>query len=765
MLVFEVAGQIQDFATAIQKVSGSLSLLDEEELQKDDGNISTAYLLIPDARALRHIESLWKRWTSGEKLPIGFAKWRDVFATLRELRTWGPQDRVSDLDHDILSQEIEGRNDTELVNLEIEFVFRKNDFSSSLSKVINNLKNAGGKIISQADISEIAYQAILVSLPVSEIRNIIDSKDSPLVWEDAIQYIRPQSISATSETAEPIKMGPVPSFTPSEASILALIDGTIISKHPLLDAHLNVEDLFGLEAQAIIADRQHGTAMASLIIHGDLNNSEPPLPRKIHVTPVLGAGDRFPEDRLIIDLIHQAVISMRNEKNPSAQFITIINLSLGDARRPFFGKLSAWARLIDTLSYKYGILFIVSAGNINDAFQIPSFQSMYDFENATDETKSKAVIEALNNVAGHRGIFSPAETVNGLTIGASNKDWMQERVESNSMINPFPNLTMINPSSALGPGFARSVKPDLIFPSGREHLTFSSTMENLKVRPSGRATRAGGVKVAAPPIQGDEASVGYSNGTSAATAIASRTAHRIHDALEREYKAEFLGLEPRQRATLLKALLIHPATWPEETAALIKEVVGPQNNQKHAQQKDNIRRFLGYGTYDPDDAVACASDRATFWTVGALKRDQRIPIHVPIPTSYTAKPRFHSISATLAWMTPTNPGRKSYRSVRLELNEPGSLSELSVSTDKAQPDRNQSKRGTVFSRTWSGKKAARLLPNKNFVIEVQRQPDSGTPIDDDIHFALAVTLNMPGVEEIYEEVRQRIRPRPIPVGL
>jgi hypothetical protein len=41
-------------------------------------------------------------------------------------------------------------------------------------------------------------------------------------------------------------------------------------------------------------------------------------------------------------------------------------------------------------------------------------------------------------------------------------------------------------------------------------------------------------------------------------------------------------------------------------------------------------------------------------------------------------------------------------------------------------------------------------------LTVQRDPDQGTTIDDPIPFGLAVTLAMPGVVEIYEQVRQRL---------
>jgi hypothetical protein len=47
---------------------------------------------------------------------------------------------------------------------------------------------------------------------------------------------------------------------------------------------------------------------------------------------------------------------------------------------------------------------------------------------------------------------------------------------------------------------------------------------------------------------------------------------------------------------------------------------------------------------------------------------------------------------------------------------------------------------------------------------VQRDPDQGTHVDEPIPFGLAITLAMPGVVEIYEQVRLRlaIAPRAVP---
>lgn len=127
LLVFEVRGSIQTFVNAIGKVQG-LEFIDQEELEGDEQDKNPAvYLLVPDSRALNEIVSLWQRWNQGEILKTGFTPWRDVFATLRDIRPWGPQDRVQADERDIIAAEVSAMADDERIRLEIELVFRSAD--------------------------------------------------------------------------------------------------------------------------------------------------------------------------------------------------------------------------------------------------------------------------------------------------------------------------------------------------------------------------------------------------------------------------------------------------------------------------------------------------------------------------------------------------------------------------------------------------------------------------------------------------------------
>lgn len=758
--MFEVRGSIQPFINAIRHVPGLLELIDEEELEGDEQDPKpTIYLLVPDARALSNIASLWHRWTQREPLGTGFAPWRDVFATLRNIRPWGPKDRLQDEERNIIAEEIAHKADAEKVRLEIELVFRASEVhAANTEEDLNNaIVAAGGRIINRCRIADIGYHAILAELTVVAVRGIISMTPASIAGFDPVMHIRPQSMATTIEVGEAEITVQYEPLVIDRPPILALLDGVPVAQHPLLAGALVVEDQFGLEPFALVADRHHGTAMASLIMYGDRNKVEHRLGRLIHLVPVLGANDKFPDDRLIIDMIYQAVLAMREGDEPSAPDILIVNLSLGNTRKPFHGQMSVWARLIDRLSYRFGILFVISAGNHPARFDVPGFANFSQFEGSTEAQRAHGAMSALGQLVTERRLLSPSESVNGVTVGGANLDAVSQtdRRPAYGNIDPFPNLTTSNPSSALGPGFANSVKPDILMPGAKEHIRFVTSGTTLSVKPSGPA-RAHGLKVAAPPRNGVESVEHFTDGTSAAAALASRTCHQIHDALETAYGDAFMTLTHAQRATLLKALLVHTASWPQAASELIKQVLGPADNRQHVRQRDNIRRFLGYGLADPDAAVACTEDRATFWTSGTLQREQEVTIQIPIPICINGQAKLHALYATLAWFTPVLPGRQSYRAVRLTLTDSDEMSSLRVEAAKAQPDQNQGRRGTVFSRRWEGTQAPVVDANQVVTLTVQRQPDQGSPIDETIPFAVAITLTMPGIMQIYDEVRARL---------
>ncbi|WP_314103859.1 S8 family peptidase [uncultured Stenotrophomonas sp.] len=763
-------GEVSKFSDAVRDVPG-LEWIDEEDLAGEpDSSAGLAYLMVPDARALAELTSLWSYWKTDGILPHGLTKWSKVFSLLADLRPWGPRDRVDPFDAAEIELALE-QDPSELLRLELELVYRRSPVRGAEARlaVEQKVMEAGGRIIGHSRIDQIHYDALLVELPRSSVSAVLTYSQASVAGADEVMHIRPQAVATSVHVDDEggATRPPLPSAVRRELGepILALLDGVPMAGHSLLSTHLSVDDVFELEPTSPVSSRVHGTAMASLLIHGDLGDRQSALPRRIHTVPVIHSPDEgdetFPSQRLLVDVIYQAVVSMREGEDASSPHVLIINLSLGNRRARFHGRISPWARLLDYLAYRYGILFVVSAGNTSEPLLVADFAGRIAFEDSSPELRARSMIKAVGGFMAQRTIISPAESVNSLTVGASNEDSVSPDARSRSsvLIDPYASLLICNPSSTLGPGYSNAVKPDVLMPGGKERVSvIRSDDQGIWVEPGGPG-RSNGLKVARPPVAGVEASEGYTTGTSASAALVSRTCHRIHDALERAYGEAFLILPSPQRAVLLKVLLAHAARWPAETVTLIQSCLGPEDRRQHVRRKDNVRRFIGYGVVDAEAAVTCADDRATVWATGLIGRDQVVTVSMPIPSVMGGKALPHEIVATLGWFTPVIAGARAYRSVRLWLAEPD-IEGLGIKVSSDQPDTNQARRGTLYSRRWDGRKVANIVDGAHIKLNLQRQPDQDAAVVDDlIPFAIAITVCMPDVAGVYEEVRQRLEVR------
>ena len=143
--------------------------------------------------------------------------------------------------------------------------------------------------------------------------------------------------------------------------IVALLDGLPIENHRLLKDRLVVDDPDNWVTDYLVGERIHGTAMASLILHGELDANEQSLPSKIYVRPIMRPGpidfktnrriECIPDNILPTDILYRAVHLMFEGEGgsvpASAPSVRVINLSIGDPAHPLDHFPSPWARLVD----------------------------------------------------------------------------------------------------------------------------------------------------------------------------------------------------------------------------------------------------------------------------------------------------------------------------------------------------------------------------------------------------------------------------------
>ncbi|RWL85951.1 MAG: S8 family peptidase [Mesorhizobium sp.] len=766
LLVFELTGGVMQFTEAVRLVPGLEFLgvedLDEDELDSDP----VVYLMVPSEAALRNIVTLWRGWQQNGTVPYRFSAWKTMLSQLRNIRPWGPQDRVTAADHDILVEE--HARDTALHRVEVELVFRRNGEMTE-AQVRTAILAVGGTVVSRSRITGAGYHALLADLPGQALADVIARNPAGLAGVEAVLQIRPQSVFQLVPSEEVDGLPAGAALALNGDPIAAIFDAVPLSQHPRLAGTLSIDDPFDLEGQAV-GMRTHGTAMASAVVHGDINAAwERSLERRVHFVNMLYATadaalpERFP-DLLPADMFERAVLAMRTGDVPTAQHVLIVNASLGDANKPFAGRLSGWARVVDHLSATYGILFVISARNHHAPLETLDMTAGA-FEALDPAERVRVALRASAKQLTTRRVLAPAEAMNAITVGALHADQF-------IYPNPLPaynfdvwaDTGLCSVSSALGPGHNGATKPEILAPGGRHHVRLSPQGDHHHLVPlTTNAAAFGGIAVAAPPSStslGPDV-VARSIGTSVAAALATGVAVRAHEALEAAYP-DFGALPSAQRACLLKALLVHGARWTNARDLLI-EVLGPSEGKYSYRQKDNVRRYIGYGAYDPELIINCADDRATLWAVGTLIADQGQRFRIPWPATMTAKAQPHGLSATLAWLSPPRPGAVAYRAVRMKIVEPAQLGTAGIKASGIQPDPKQAHKGTVVHRRWDGDKAAAVAADGFFELDVQREADDGDMAAD---FAIVVTLEMPGEVEVYNQVLNRVALKPqVPIAV
>jgi len=794
VVVFEIAGTVEDFLNALVRVDGFELMAEYETAFAPDDDFAVKdkrkatkgqdrsdkrvpgrlYLAMPDVQALKELVRLWEIWRAGGNLGKGRAPFAHLFGQLHALRPWGPQDRIPAETVAFWREESERFPDRP-VRTEVELWYRGNPSRrEEASQTVRTLVGeSGGQVVHEAVIPEIAYHGMLIDIPSGEVQNLLSQQPVKLALADGVMFLRPQSLMLDPQDVEAAEDESVAERTGQPAAaqpVAALLDGVPVPAHALLVNRLTLDDPDDLQSRTLVSGRVHGTAMASLIVHGDCNEPNQPLSRPLYVRPVMILGEdgqeRTESDRLVIDTIYRAVVRMKGSEGQEATAPTVflINLSMGDTRRPFAGLVSPLARLLDFLSYRYNVLFLVSGGNVTDALVIPDYEQWTAFEAADPKDRERAVVAAINAAKQERTMLSPAESLNALTIGGQHRDNVSARLGAQFAVDPFENERLPNVSSGLGLGYRRMVKPELYFPAGREHLRFQSAGDGLvvKVCPTRRLY---GLNAAAPDPtgQGKLDYMALSGGTSSATALATRAGHKIFDAMmDSEAGSLLADTAPDFYAVVVKALLVHGARWDATDDILLKSIFGPADLHRFIERGENCSRFIGFGVADVGVAMECSANRATLVGAGTIAAEAAHGYRIPLPACLERVTDPRSLTVTVAWFSPIKSGHQRYRSLRLEADAlyPPPVA-LGVERKGApQPADATVKRGSVFHEQYFGTAAVPFVDDGHLVLRVWCKEDAGSSGGELVRYGIAVTIESENALPIYDQIQQRLRVRP-----
>jgi len=779
VLVIEIVGSIDKFANAVKRIKGLEWLLEiEEDAIPSDGDFydvkhpdkelgGRLYLVMTNHQALHQMLSLWNQYKENSQMEFewGLAKFRQLFQYLREIRYWDVQDRLAETGilkawkEDLLA------NNSRMIRFQTELWYRNSAEKRRLSEqtVANLIQQLGGTILSRCVIQEIAYHSLLAELPASSIQEIIANPRTSLVECDGIMFFRPtgqmSTIKGTDEGELLDYAGDTSALrTPVNSPTVALLDGLPLAHHRLLSNRLIIDDPDDWTSAYLVTDREHGTGMASLIAFGDLNDDLRPLDHYIYARPIFKPDPSTPdrcecipeETELAVDLIHRAVrriVDSDGEEVAVAPTVKIINLSIGDNSRPFIQMMSPLARLIDWLSFHYNVLFIVSAGNrfeaINTGLQDTVFNELSAIERET------TVIYALFTDTRNRKIISPAESINALTIGSLHFDNALISPQDRR-INPFAN-TLPSPYSSFGSGHQRAIKPDLVYPGGRQLYEAVLHRGELSLECSFLAG-APGIKIASPGrLAGDLNKTTFTCGTSNSAAAISHTAAICYDLLIEIFEEQEIEVDYQPYIVpLLKAMLVHGCSWGKagsQIEAIMRDEWGSH------QVKTKIGQWLGYGSPDISKVIGCHEQRITLLGFGQLRDGEAHVFHLPLPSPLSGSRERRKLTVTLAYLSPIAASTQKYRVANLWYE----IANNPLGVARTEADWRAVRRGTVQHEIFEGEEAHPFSDGDTLDIKINCRNDAGKIVTP-VKYGLIVSLEVAqGVNiAVYDEIRTHI---------
>ncbi|WP_428003728.1 S8 family serine peptidase [Acidovorax sp.] len=725
---------------------------------------------MPSRDGLSRLLAQWNRFSRGERCSADeFLGLWELFEYLIDMRRWSVRDRIDPL----LSAYVERalrENAEAAVRVEIDLWYRSTVTQRDLARetLLTLINEVGGQLLDIVTIQEIRYQGVLASLPPAAARRLLTlDEGNRLGGLDEVMAIRPQSAfvsTASQDTGAGSPIPPVPG--PAKPCVSAMLDGYPVTGHAALAGRVDVREVDITAANVPVSGRHHGTAIASLIVRGDLHAPWPAISRTLLSIPILTDGGRgvetTPIDKLPIGTVYRALSNLAVEiDKPDSPYrnLAVINHSVCDIFAPFTRRPSPWAMLLDHFSFKHSLLFVVSAGNISEGILLDQFRDVAELQAAPLERRQAEFILAVEKAKARRGILSPAESVNSLTVGALHAE--EATNTATASFDPFPLVAVTNLASAIGLGVNEGIKPEILENGGRIAALCANLPQGGVIAQPTHSQELGQL-VAAPSVTGDLNHRARCAGTSNAAALVTRSANFIADALDDAFTGEPVNWSlKRTRAPLLKGLLAHTASW-GPLGDLLETAYPPQ--ERHFARRKTIARFLGYGKISLGRAISGAQQRATLIAEDVISVGKQHIFRVPLPASMVNNREVRAITVTLAWTAPVMPFAD-YRGARLTVLSSDRSQKFWDGVKRAdgllQPDHHSIARGTLMHIRMQGRQARAALGPDGLYFGVHATANHADFASAQIPYALIVTLEMGQASraEIFNEVQSALRAR------
>ncbi len=598
------------------------------------------------------------------------------------------------------------------------------DFTADLfiHRVTTVLSQQGGTLVSSYRGKSALLMRVQASGPC--IRSLLELPEVATID-------RPPTPDWPELPAGEIELGDVPEVVAAndDALTIGVIDSGLTSAHPLIAGSLVTA--FGEPTALGDSDEKgHGTPVSGIAIYGDIRQrlSEAPFQPKFRIASarVVNAEGRFDDEELVPTQMENSIRRLHDEFG-----CRVINISLGDIKRPVDAKPSAWASTLDSLARELDILIVVSAGNASGGY----------LASLGDGIVASYPDFLLNDA---NRILEPSSAVNVLTVGSiAHSNGLSAIDADNVGVRSIAQTYQPSPFTRAGPGANKVLKPDLVDFGGT--AIFDGPTQRLQS--GSRRASAGILSTHHEYLQ---QLLKYHSGTSFAAPLVS-------------YKAAMLFENfPDASANLIRALLALSAEHPDSAIDCL------------GNDDDAIYNLLGYGLPDVARALESEDNRVIMFAEDTLAADKFAVYEVPVPDIFQTKgPR--QIKVALSFDPPVKHTRLDYTGLRMgfHLIRGANVNEVFDAFRKWEADEGKAfrirdtlkcdlkpgaqrrERGTLQCATFTMTTNSRRYGDSYFLAV---RCESGWSSDDQ-RFGLAVELRAHAEIPLYQRIQERVRVR------
>lgn len=516
-----------------------------------------------------------------------------VLAKIESVKPWSREDRIGpqlreltlDSSHeytvDLLVMPIEGEEQNPQALRAIEEFVTSHD----------------GRVVDRA--LEPTFSALRVRLGGQALDQMLEYRDDVAIIE------LPPTAAVVVPEAFSIRLDDIAEVTSPEptAPAICIVDSGILEGHPLLEpaivggksrsfpAHLGPP----IPAPPV-RDAGHGTNVAGVALYGDVAI---PATRKEFTPEFRLINARLLDDKNELDpdrmpFLREVVEHVKDE-------CRLLNLSFG--LDPSSGFLSVHAAELDAISKEFGVLFVVSSGNI-------SLHGRYG-----GALPPKPYPDYLLEDAGWR-VRTPAEALNVLTVGGLTSE--------SELFRPLPSAQLFGAKRAPSPfschgGLKNVLKPEVVEVAG--NLAWDSQTRRWIDNDAGLRVTTTSHEFATGRL------LGFANGSSISAPKISHLGARL------------LARYPQASPNLLRALIVQSARLPAGVEGW---------------RPEHAMRLCGFGVPDLDRALYCRPQRVTLYYEGAITPDDVQVFDIIVPTDFAKAKGLKRISVSLAFDPPVS---------------------------------------------------------------------------------------------------------------